>query len=448
MIKHILMIVIDCLRADHVSANGYARHTTPTIDELAASGICWTNAHSVSSWTKPSVTSLLTGYYPREHGATRGVKRGKLRARATSDTLSSQATTLAERLSSSGFRCGAFINNVQLDRHSGVDRGFCDYVANGGRADRLIASVENWIRKDPHAQWFAYMHFLEAHLPYKPRRRHVEMFGGNRDTNPLSALSAREFGQWRKSVHRGEATFTAQNRDDLMVLYDGAVRRLDGKLKAILKLLDRFGLDQETAIVVTSDHGEEFLDHGSFGHGHTLFEELTHVPLVARVPGAGAGVRVADPVSHVDVTPTLLRLAGVDTDSRGRDLIDPHGSRSPVVSELVVGDKTARTIIDGRWKLHRQTTAARMEGDEPDAAGPEGSPEAGPVGLALFDLAEDPKEQVNLIETEAGRIHADRLGRELAAWSEQHHPLGGAPASDIELDDRVVQRLRDLGYVE
>lgn len=448
MIKNILVIVIDCLRADHVSAYGYARHTTPMLDELAASGMCWTNAHSVSSWTKPSVSSLLTGYYPREHGATRGVKRGKTRARATSDALSDQATTLAEQLSSAGFRCGAFINNVQLDYHSGLHRGFSDYAADAGKADRLIASVEDWIQKDPRGRWFAYLHFLEAHLPYKPRRRHVAMFGGDRDENPLAGLSAREFGRWRKAIHRGESTFTPEDRENLMVLYDAAVRRLDGKLRGVLKLLTRLALDQETAILVTSDHGEEFLDHGSIGHGHTLFEELTHVPLVARIPGAGAGVRVEDPVSHVDVAPTLLRLAGVESRLPGGDLTDARGQRSPVVSELVIRNKTMRTIISGRWKLHRQTVWERPESDGPESGDSAGSPESDSERPALFDLSEDPREQVNLIETDVGRLHTSRLTAELDAWSQQYQPLGGAQAPDVEIDPRVVQRLRDLGYVE
>lgn len=451
MTKHLLLIVIDCLRADHVSAMGYHRNTTPTLDELAVTGICWTNAHSVSSWTKPSVSSLLTGYYPRQHGAFRGLKRSKSRGRATSDVLSDRAITLAERLSTAGYRCGAFINNVQLDHHSGLSRGFSSYVADAGKADRLIESVTAWIGENPHDPWFAYLHFLEAHWPYKPRRRHMEMFGGNRDLNPFAGLSARDFGLMRKAIHRGQATYSAEDNEHLMVLYDAAVRRLDGKLRTILKSLRQLDVHNETAIFVTADHGEEFLDHGSIGHGHTLYEELTHVPLIASVPGNGGGVRIDEPVSHVDVVPTLLSLAGLESPSPERDLMDVHGERSPVVSELVIRNKITRTLICDRWKLHQKTTVYSHDSESTEAG--ESDCNMNPATstqetLSLFDLSCDPKETANLIDSDAGRVRAARLLARLEEWSSQYQPLYDERDHQVEVDERVVQRLRDLGYVE
>lgn len=446
MTKHMLLIVIDCLRADHVSAYGYGRPTTPTLDELAATGICWTNAHSVSSWTKPSVSSLLTGYYPRQHGAFRGLKRSKSRGQATSDVLSDRAITLAERLSPAGYRCGAFINNVQLDHHSGLSRGFSNYVADAGKADRLIESVSGWIRENPRDPWFAYLHFLEAHWPYKPRRRHVEMFGGNRDRNPFAELSARDFGLMRKAIHRGQATFSAADNEHLMVLYDAAIRRLDGKLRTILKSLRQLDVHNETAIFVTADHGEEFLDHGSIGHGHTLYEELTHVPLIASVPDRGGGVRIDEPVSHVDVVPTLLALAGIE--SPARDLTDVHGERSPVVSELVIRNKVMRTLVGDRWKLHQKSVVNSPDSEATDSGCAVNSTASTSETLSLFDLSSDPKETTNLIDTDDGRVHAARLSGCLDEWSSRYQPLYDEQHHEVEVDERVVQRLRDLGYVE
>ncbi len=448
MIKHFLLIVIDCLRADHVSTYGYHRETTPTLDELAESGICWTNAHSVSSWTKPSVSSLLTGLYPREHGAVRGLKRSKLRDRATSDVLSDRAMTLPQYLSDAGFRCGGFVNNVQLDDHSGLNRGFSHYTANAGKADALITSFEQWLTEAPFEPWFAYLHFLEAHWPYKPRRRHVQLFGGNRDTNPFAELSARDFGRLRKSLHRSESSLTQQEVDDIRVLYDASVRRLDGKLRGILKMLRRFDLDTDTAIFVTSDHGEEFLDHGSIGHGHTLFQELIRVPLIARVPSAPSGVRIEYPVSHVDLAPTVLKLADLESSLLGRDLTNPASLRSPVVSELVIRNRTTRTIRIDDWKLHEVTVVDPAQDDESDAA-----PEANPLSnrrafLALYDLSNDALERNNLHDTEAGRTVEYRLAASLEAWKDRYPPLDASPPREVEVEECVVQRLRDLGYID
>src|SRR3990172_5346248 len=115
MVRGIMLVVIDCLRADHVSCYGYERPTTPTIDSLAQHGLTWRNAHSTSSWTKPSVASLLTGLYPCQHGVLRGVKRSKGRTGLATDVLACESPTIAEVLSNSGWRCAAFSNNVQLE---------------------------------------------------------------------------------------------------------------------------------------------------------------------------------------------------------------------------------------------------------------------------------------------------------------------------------------------
>ncbi|MEK6677087.1 MAG: sulfatase-like hydrolase/transferase, partial [Planctomycetota bacterium] len=237
MAKGILLIVIDCLRADHVSRYGYDHPTTPTLDELASRGTLWTRAHSVSSWTKPAVTSLLTGLYPREHGAYQGIKRSKGRSWATTDVLVTAQPTLAESLTAAGWRCGAFLNNAQLDEFTRLNRGFERYTSDAGQADRLFGIFEEWLRAKPGNPWFAYLHLLEAHWPYKPRRRHVALFGGNRDTNRFREFSARDFGRLRHSVHQGEKNLTDNDREELIQMYDGAVRRLDGKLRTLLKTL-------------------------------------------------------------------------------------------------------------------------------------------------------------------------------------------------------------------
>jgi len=334
VLRCVLLIVIDCLRADHVRAYGYDRETTPTIDRLAAEGTLWEKAYSASSWTKPSVTSLLTGLYPSEHGAFEGIKRSKGKHRVTTDVLSSYRPTLAEMFSRNGWRCGAFINNAQLGEFSRLDRGFDRYVPNAGKADHLIGLFRSWLEEDVDKPFFGYLHFLEAHWPYKPRRRHMRMFGGDRDTNCFRDYSARDFGKLRRAVSRQQETLSEQQLAQMIQMYDGAVRRLDGKVKLLLAMLKERGLDDRVSVVVTADHGEEFLEHGRIGHGQSLYEELTHVPLVAWSPGERGGIRRGEMVSHVDLGGTLLTMAGVEHDWSGCDLRSAAGPSAPVRRHL------------------------------------------------------------------------------------------------------------------
>lgn len=451
MIRGIVLIVIDCLRADHVSCYGYARATTPTIDALARHGIRWENAYSLSSWTKPSVTSLLTGLYPTEHGAYLGVKRSKGRSAATTDVLRSPTPTLAETFSRAGWRCGAFINNAQLSEFTRLNRGFDTYVPTAGKADRLISLFEQWQRRDLETPSFAYLHFLEAHWPYKPRRRHIQMFGGDRDKNRFRDFSARDYGKLRRSVSRGESSLSPDGLVEMVQMYDGAVRRLDGKVKLVANLLSELGRRDDTAILVTSDHGEEFMDHCALGHGHSLAEELIHVPLVAHIPGGPEHTVRSTPVSHVDLSATLADVAGIVHELPGRNIHSDDTDPSLVCAELAIRHRYMQTIRQGRWKLHRRY---RFDTDN-------GLPDAGTsrrhwvatcphrVSHELYDLASDPREQVNLANDRhyAATVNTmvDRLDR---WWADSSTPTAHDEADDVEIDERVVARLRDLGYIE
>ena len=265
MSRSVILVVIDCLRADHVSAMGYQRATTPALDRMAEEGVLWEQAHSTSSWTKPSVTSMLTGQYPSQHGSFEGIKRSKGRLTVTTDRLTSDEPTLAERFAAAGWRCGAFMNNAQLGQFSGLNRGFDCYVPDAGKADPLIARFLKWLQADLERPAFAYLHLLEAHWPYKPRRRHVEMFGGDRDRNFFRDFSARDFGRLRRAVSHGETMLAPQRLHEMIQMYDGAIRRLDGKIAAMRRTLDELGALDDAALFVTADHGEEFLEHGGIG---------------------------------------------------------------------------------------------------------------------------------------------------------------------------------------
>lgn len=450
-VRGIVLIVIDCLRADHVSGYGYSRATTPTLAKLAEHGMLWEKAFSASTCTRPAVTSLLTGLHPSRHGMFQTVRRDKHRTPSVTSCLRRDIPTLAEAFAATGWRCGAFLNNVQLEAFTRLDRGFDTYLATAGKADAQIRRFLGWLSEDSQRPFFAYLHFLEAHWPYKPRRRHVAMFGGDRDQNRFRDLSAKDFGKLRRAIHAGRSTLSPAELIDLELLYDGAVRRLDGKIKAMLRSLDELRLRKDTAIVVTADHGEEFMDHASIGHGHTLYEELTHVPLIAAVPGGPECVRIGTPVSLVNVPATLLSLAGVNHGLPGTDIMDGRIAADAVVSELGGRHRFLQSIREHRWKLHRKYDFPKCDGPLDSASSPNQWLSMRPHRLQneLYDLATDPGEHNNLAGREDTQMELQRLTTKLDDWTQQGAIDSMEPGSDFtEIDERVVRRLRDLGYVD
>ena len=451
---------------------GYHRATTPTIDALAEDGVLWEQAHSLSSWTKPSVASMLTGLFPSEHGAYQGIKRSKGR-HTTTDILNSSRATLAETLSEAGWRCAAFINNAQLGEFTRLNRGFETYVPMAGKADHLIGMFREWLEADVQTPAFAYLHFLEAHWPYKPRRRHMKMFGGDRDANHFRDFSARDFGRMRRAIKHQEFVLPETHLEQMIQMYDAAIRRLDGKIKIILPTLKELGLREETALFITADHGEEFLEHGGIGHGQGLYEELTHVPLIAQVPGGPQGQRRTAPISQVDLAHTLMRVAEVAGDLPGVDLLDEHANPRPVCSELRIGHRYMQTIQSGHWKLHRRYKfdaageagrtrragqPARCAGQPARCAG--GELDAGlttrecadsvshVLSHELYNLESDPREHTNLADDPAHAAVRKQLEAALDQWWSATTSEQPPADSEIEIDAQVVERLRDLGYID
>jgi len=452
-VRGILVVIIDCLRADHLSCYGYDRPTTPTIDKLAESGTVWDRAFAASSWTKPSVASLFTGLHPTEHGVFEGVKRRRDKAGARTDVLRTTHPTLAETLSRNGWRCAAFINNFQLGQYTGLHRGFECYEATAGKADRILERLDAWLEVDQRP-FFAYVHFLEAHWPYKPRRRHIAEFGGDRDANWLRDFSARDFGALRREISRKRRVLCDAELTQMIQMYDGAVRRLDGKIKALMAMLHQRGLRDNIAVIVTADHGEEFLDHGRIGHGHSLHAELTHVPLVVHGPGSGKSRRIGRPVSQVDLPATILRFAEVDEATRGADLRGEPLGEEPVFSELWVSRTYRQAMRTDQWTLLRNYTFHPLNGELTRGRDVRDMVTDCPneVTVELYDVQNDPRERNDLARRpEFGGLLA-QLSAALDRWwfalSPQEKPTVENEPFDAEIDERVVQRLMDLGYIE
>ena len=411
----VILFTIDTLRADHVSAYGYHRSTTPNFDELARSGTLFERAISTASYTVPSHASMLTGRFPFQHQA-RQVLLGAPPSDEAFNTaefctdlpLAGAAITLAERFSAVGYPTAAFVSAFVLTADfSGLRRGF-DHYDDGfeGRERRSEETVDRalaWLR-DVSPPFFLWVHLYDPHTPYEPPPTHTI------------------------------ETDTREERDVEIALYDGEISHADFQMGRLFAALKKRGGWSNAVVAVTSDHGEAFGEHELwYDHGPNVYQELLRVPLTVRHPRETARV-VSNPVSLVDLAPTLADLAGLpleDEESRRslgayvRGRSDP--STSPIHAE---SDATNYRESDGRrYSLQQGTWKLISSRDGKEAE--------------LYHLATDALEQENAAERLPGRVGemTQRLRRLMSTG-----PIFPA-APRRRLSREVIEKLRGLGYV-
>jgi len=414
----VLVLVLDALRADHVSAYGYPRETTPHIDALAAEGIRFDHVFSTAAVTRISTPSLLTGLSWREH-------------RTIEDqTLSPSVTTLVELLQAEGFATLGFSHNPHVSRLWGMDQGFDEFVelwagwAEGERqrtrpyytAERV---VERWEAGLPERPVFAYVHMLPPHVPYVPGPAHDLWSDPAYDGEVIDGTRT-----WA-GFSNGNKSYDDADKQQLIDLYDGNLHRADAMVGQMVEAWRALGRDRGLLVVVTSDHGEGFAEHGRFGHGHMLYPEVTHIPLVVWPRSLAASLAPAS--GHLraisDILPMVLHVAGValpQSQPFPRSVVslveDPTWQRSGVLqrTRFQFALRTLDTLaIFGRFH------------------GPES-----------YDLARDPSATRNLWPSPASRRQLGLLQSILAArWDR-----GDASGPSVQLTEEERATLRSLGY--
>jgi arylsulfatase A-like enzyme len=420
-----LLVSIDTLRNDHCSVSGYERRTTPGLERLAERGVRMELTYAPTATTGPTHASIFTSLYPIAHGV-----------RKNGMQLHDELETLAEALRDAGYRTGAVVSSFVLDAKFGYAQGFESYEddfdpatatifrtsfdgqpAEGAfdrRADettnRAIRLIEDLARAEE--PFFAFVHYFDPHYPYTPPDGYDSMFATGSDDDLAATIGA----------------------------YDGEIAFADREVDVLLRFLERSGLDDETLVVVTADHGEGLMDHGHLKHGIHVYEEAVRVPLLFRLPGGTEGGKIlAEPVELLDLMPTILDLAGVEAGDdlqgrnlagalRGTDRLDPgravylhrrHYDPQTIGRIRVAGEKFGIRV--GPWKY--------IEGEEGD------SPE-------LFHLIDDPQERVNLADSRPDV--AEDLASRIAAWKAAH-ARGGFEQPELSPEDR--ERLEALGYL-
>lgn len=414
----ILVLVLDALRADHVHAYGYPRETTPRIDALAADGVRFDQVFSTAAVTRVATPSLLTGLSWREH-------------RTIQDqTLAPSVTTLVEVLRDAGFATLGFSHNPHVSRLWGMDQGFEEFVelwsgwGQGERqrtqpyytAERVVARLEAGLPAKP---VFAYVHMLPPHVPYVPGEAHDHW------SDPDYTGQVVDGTQTWAGFSNGNKSYDDADRQRLIDLYDGNLHRADAMVGQMVDAWRALGRDRELLVVVTSDHGEGFAEHGRFGHGHMLYPEVTHIPLVvsprslvsALAPAAGQLRAISD------ILPMVMHVAGValpQTQPFPKSVVslvsDPTWKRSGVLQ---------RTRFQFALRTdHHLTIFGRFHGPE------------------SYDLATDPGATRNLWPSDGVR---HRLG-ELQALLSARWDQGDQSGPSVELTEDEEATLRSLGY--
>ena len=437
---NVLLVSIDSLRSDHVHAYGYGRETTPTIDGLAHDGALFRTAVSPTSWTLPAHLTLLTSLPPEEHGVVSDGMR-----------MRENALFLSEVLWDAGYTTAGFVSGPYLNAAYGFAQGwdhYDDYTVarvshlaawKGVTSPPLLGMVSEWLHgwdaQGRGRPFFIFLHMWDVHYDYTPPPPYDSMF----DPDYRGTVTGEDF-ELGTQVHAG---MDPRDLEHVVALYDGEIRYTDLYLGKVLDQLRALGVLDNTIVVVTADHGDEFFEHGRKGHKKALYDESILVPLVIRFPQKVPAGRVVDPqVRLMDVAPTIISLAGLHKPAEfgsraAQGAAAPHDLTPWMIGEGALPPLMAFSDLAGEaevplaavrspdFKLIQEVEGHRHE--------------------ELYDLTKDPGEHQNLVRPD--RVAETPLRQELAAWRETFQGTQTL-SQTVELSEDHKERLRALGYLK
>lgn len=425
----VVLIIVDTLGAKHIGFLNKDLHFTPNIDKMAAEGAGFSRAYAPASWTKPSITSVLTSRLPSSHGV-----------EGVGGVIPQSIPTLAERLKANGFRTAGFVSHTMLRGKHGFARGFESYKCihkgpvNDAISSRMITNAGiDWLdgltaEGKPPQKFFLFLHYFDPHFNYK----HHPDFDMTKGYNgPLKGV--RTVTKLRTMIPQMQPA----DVQFMVNLYHEEIAYTDFHIGRFLEHLEKLNMDKDVLVVFAADHGEEFLERDWIGHGRHLYDELIRVPLIFRHPSIQKGRLISTPVSTLDVAPTILDFLelskGWKTDGKslapaleaGSDPADGRDIISEINFEAHEERRTSHktSLIHNQWKLiHDRDTDA----------------------WELYNLIRDPSEHQNLIEsTSPQELENMREGIKRVEKAR----VETSPHEEMELDPEEVKRLRSLGYM-
>ena len=441
---NVLLIGIETLRADHVGCLGHHRNTTPTFDKLAKEGVLFSNAIATSSWTMPTNMSVFTSLYPDVHKTT-----------TYQEKLPEARNTLAQILKENGYITAAFVSNPTLGHQYGFSKGFdlyddfsvaldlgADLFGNNDRTGQnarttltnevVSRAAIGWLQKNHTKPFFMFVFYFDPHHDYIPPPPFDTVF----DPDYEGSIDGRGIAyEPRKSTRPAQ-----RDLEHIIALYDGEILYTDGYVSKLLEKFAEYGILDETLIVLFGDHGDEFYEHGSTAHAHTLYNELIHIPLIFTLPSLiPQNKRVGAMVSQVDIMPTILDYLNIEYDGfiQGRSLRPlvegPKNNLHDVVYAEVKTPKNEAlsAVITENHKFILNSSTGSKE---------------------LFDLNNDPNEQNNIYESRllAGSVPLEYQLKQWLANNEKitRQLFGNENLQKIELDENQLKQLKSLGYLQ
>ena len=435
-----VLILLDTVRADHLSCYGYERETTPVLTELAKEGVLFEKVVAYAPWTLPSVVNILSGCPPDDlhvfDQSSGGLKQ-----------------SIVQSIQNAGYTTAAVTEGGFVSRHFGFDRGFSEYYEEegkvklnlpGGPKDSTSAGgIENtfrrageWIEKHKDEKFFLFIQTYEPHTPYTQRT-----FTEGLDPGAVGEIFT---GETAPLLRSGELAFNDSELEYLEALYDGGIRESDRRVGLFLDFLDAIGLGEQTLVVVTSDHGEELGAHypphcGS--HGHSLRDDLVLVPLIIHNPLKSYSMkRVAHQARLMDVMPTIVEILGVQPEQ-------PTSGRS-LLGLMEETEKTNRLAYGGAAKKGPRRIFLRWMGYKYiKTTGP--APIMYPINplppaVQLYDLQADPQEQKNLAGAKPDIV---RRMHEILTQTKEPGSQGKIEVDTDDMDETLRERLESLGYL-
>lgn len=482
---NVVLISLDTLRADHLGCYGYSRNTSPNIDRIARNGTIFKNAIAQAPWTAPSHISLFTSTYPIQHG---------VESYSNLRKLSRRFVTLAERLKESGYITAGFTGGAFMSGEIGFDRGFDVYndISNK-KGDIKYSSgyVFDWLSQNYKEKFFLFIHCFDIHQ-YNPPEPYNKLFCPNyqgkiKPSKELVFKINDSYGGFFETLSKEDVEF-------IISLYDGAIAYVDSFIGKLVEKLKEHNIYDRTIIIITSDHGEAFNEHGKTGHGFILYDELIRIPLVMKGPGIPKKMEIEQTVRQIDIMPTILELLDIHLNNEGRLLENrqfikflnflkktkqkPVFKKTPLnklcsfiidsfEKEKIQG-KSLVPLINGKektnlyafttsgftelvsvrtneWKLilKQETDEKRLREilDEHKMSGHEKLLAEWKGKNELYNIKKDPFERNNLIDVYPDI--AQRLEGEIREFLKSHAPI---KANKLKMSDTMRNQLKGLGY--
>lgn len=417
---NVIIFLVDTLRRDHLSLYGYKYPTSPQLASFGREAVVCDQAWSQCSWTSPTVASLFTGEYPSAHGVV-----------THEEQLHADFTTIAEHLKSRNYKTRAVVANTGIGDRRGYEQGFDTFLyMQRKNARELVDAAAPLLGESP---FFLYVHVMDSHYPY-----HVAEapFDALVRVPPGAVIRPKMLSMTK--LRGGEYVPSEIELEYMRSVYDSEIAYVDHNFGRLVQLLKDRKLFDNTMIVFISDHGEEFNEHGSYYHGHTLFNEQTRVAMVIKPPTPFVSSHLKEPVQTIDIYPTIASLAGAArADLTGRDLTSVlYNSDVALDADYPVFSETDlqtdyRSVVIGRWKMVIMDRKLRGLAD----------------GLKLYDMSADAQERQNRIREEPirGAYMANLI------WRHQEAVTGKLKLSreelHKELDPDTIRQLEALGYL-